>query len=91
MLAAEESGNFVPSELSRANNLVGETSDVLANRLQDLEIKPTGTTTTTATSRMVTEKSGKGPSTARPLTMDEDDLEMDLELDENIDTTVGSH
>lgn len=87
MLAAEQSGRFVATDgpcTGVPGASLNETSEQLANRLQDLGINQS----TTASKSNVAEKLTKPRSTSRPLTMDEDDLELDLDLDENIDTTV---
>lgn len=79
--------------------------DLLANRLVDLDIgKPTLTPTApqpsvnlptaptkpiTAAEPPIPQKVSKPASTARPLTTDDDDLDFDIEIDENIDTTVS--
>ncbi|XP_043288890.1 coatomer subunit beta' isoform X2 [Venturia canescens] len=89
MLAAEKLGSFVPTEKECpgvAENPSDETSDLLTKRLENLGINQSAPPTISNPA----EKNTRQRSTSRPLTMDEDDLELDLELDENIDTTVFS-
>ncbi|XP_015115279.1 coatomer subunit beta' [Diachasma alloeum] len=80
MLAAEQAGEFHPSNSARSAELEND-SDKLANRLQELGF---GRSTVAPEPQSSTApKSSK----SRPLTIDDDDLDLDLELDENIDTT----
>ncbi|KAK0075653.1 hypothetical protein PV326_011404, partial [Microctonus aethiopoides] len=88
MLAAENSGqfslneNFIQHETKQSSS---QSAEHLANRLQNLEIDQLISHTTTP---LVPEKLMNPSSTARPLTVDDDeDLDLDIELDENIDTT----
>ncbi|KAK0167169.1 hypothetical protein PV327_004602 [Microctonus hyperodae] len=88
MLAAEKSGqfslnqNFIELETKQSSS---QSAEHLANRLQNLEIDQLISHTTTP---LVPEKLTNPSSTARPLTVDDDeDLDLDIELDENIDTT----
>lgn len=89
MLTAEEAGVFSfkasPEEVT-SEELVTESAEQLANRLLDLEI---GQSTSSVMSPLVPEKVTNPASTTRPLIVDDDDLDLDLEYDENIDTTVS--
>lgn len=97
MQAAEEAGQFSYSGGSLPgvpdDDLPQATTDLLADRLLDLDIgKPISAAATSQlpTVPLIPQKASKPDSTARPLTTDDDDdIDFDLELDENIDTTVS--
>lgn len=88
MLAAEEANQFTYKAGPTTNNEI-ETAptEVLTNRLQDLDISKVIPSSTEKTS--VPEKVTKTNSNSRPLTVDEDDLDLDFEIDETLDTTVS--
>ncbi|XP_011633991.1 coatomer subunit beta' isoform X2 [Pogonomyrmex barbatus] len=90
MLVAEQSGTF---QYKGSVNSPSETEEKLIDRLQVLSVsakdnlflnKPT----TSIVKQEVPEKATTKPaSSSRPLTVDDDDLDIDLEIDDNIDTT----
>lgn len=92
-MAAEQSGAF---EYKGVNTFEPEEkpTEAVLDRLQDLSISKDSIfiskATTSAVKPEVPEKTTTKPaSSARPLTVDDDDLDIDLEIDDNIDTTVS--
>ncbi|EFN76750.1 coatomer subunit beta' [Harpegnathos saltator] len=91
MLAAEQSGAFQynDSSMERPNN--ASDGGILTDRLQDLLISGKDNDTIATTAKLVAtsvpEKATKLASSSRPLTVDDDDLDIDLEIDDTIDTT----
>lgn len=95
MLAAEQSGTFqYKREMSNVSGVEVKPIDTMADRLHDLVISPTendkGTIPVMVPTPIVApEKVTKPTSSSRPLTVDEDDLDLDIEIDDSIDTTVS--
>lgn len=88
MLAAEEANRFTyKAATSTTDEAEESTTEFIMNRLQDLDIDKVIPSYTGRSnfSEMIT----KTTSSSRPLTMDEDDLDLDLEIDDTIDTTVS--
>lgn len=88
MLAAEQANRFTyKAATSTTDEAEESTTDNIMNRLQDLDI---GKVIPSSTGKSnFSEKTMKTTSSSRPLTMDEDDLDLDLEIDDTIDTTVS--
>lgn len=96
MLAAEQSGAFQYKSVSSTSEIEDKPAQAMIDRLQDLSISGIkdsvflGKATTSTVKSEVPEKvTTKPASSARPLTVDDDDLDIDLEIDDNIDTTVS--
>lgn len=93
MLAAEQSGAF--QYKSNTSEIETKPIETMMDRLQDLAIsaressKTSATASSLAAKSVVPEKATKPASSTRPLTVDDDDLDIDLEIDDNIDTTVS--
>ncbi|EZA57396.1 coatomer subunit beta' [Ooceraea biroi] len=95
MLAAEQSGTFqYKSDVSSTSEIETKPTETMIDRLQDLAIsekessKAAATASAPAARTVVPEKAMTKPaSSTRPLTVDDDDLDIDLEIDDNIDTT----
>lgn len=97
MLGAEKAGTFRysdKSDVSRKLELdepseVASSTQALTDRLDDLKIESSAKSSTGGSlASGKSEKPAKALSTSRPLAVD-DDLD-DLDLDENIDTTVSN-
>lgn len=88
MLAAEQTNRFTYKVATSTTDEMGEsTTESLTERLQDLDI---GKIVSSSTGKSdLPEKIMKTTSSSRPLTVDEDDLDLDLEIDDTIDTTVS--
>lgn len=92
MIAAEQSGVF---QYKDGASSISETQSTEAtiDRLQDLSISPKdilSKMTTSTVQSVITEKATTKPtSNYRPLTLDDDELDDDLGIDDNIDTTVS--
>ncbi|XP_024220566.1 coatomer subunit beta' isoform X1 [Bombus impatiens] len=86
MLAAEQANRFTyKAATSTTDEAEESTTEMIMNRLQDLDI---GKVIPSSTGKSnFPEKITKTTSSSRPLTMDEDDLDLDLEIDDTIDTT----
>lgn len=93
MLAAEQSGAFQYKGANSTSEIEEKPTQAMIDRLQDLSVKDSvflGKASTSTVKPEVPEKAtAKLASSARPLTMDDDDLDIDLEIDDNIDTTVS--
>lgn len=91
MLAAEQSGAFQYKGANSTSEIEEKPTQAMIDRLQDLSVKDSvflGKASTSTVKPEVPEKAtAKLASSARPLTMDDDDLDIDLEIDDNIDTT----
>ena len=86
MLAAEQANRFTYKAATSTSDEAGEpTTEIVTNRLQDLDIGKVIPSSTEKSN--LPEKITKTTSSSRPLTMDEDDLDLDLEIDDTIDTT----
>ena len=87
MLAAEQANRFTYKVTSTTDEMGESTAEILTERLQDLDI---GKIVSSSTGKSdLPEKIMKTTSSSRPLTVDEDDLDLDLEIDDTIDTTVS--
>lgn len=93
MLAAEQSGAF---QFKDSANSISETQSTEAtiDRLQDLSISAkdnflSKTAMSTVQSVIPEKATTKPASNYRPLTLDDDELDDDLGIDDNIDTTVS--
>lgn len=89
MLAAEQSGTF-----QYKDGATLQSTEATIDRLQDLLISAKDsflnkTTTSTVQSAIPEKATTKPASNFRPLTLDDDDLDDDLEIDDNIDTSVS--
>ncbi|TGZ55490.1 Uncharacterized protein DBV15_06684, partial [Temnothorax longispinosus] len=92
MLAAEQSGAFQYQGIHSISELEEKPTEAMVDRLQDLSISGikdflSKATTSTVKPEVPEKATTKLASSARPLTMDDDDLDIDLEIDDNIDTT----
>lgn len=88
MLAAKQANLFTyEPATSTIDESEEPTTEILANRLQDLDIGNVIPSFTGISN--LPEKITKTTSSSRPLTVDEDDLDLDLEIDDTIDTTVS--
>lgn len=86
MLAAEQGNKFTYATSNGEPEIAS--TDVLTNRLQDLDISKVIPSTTGKSS--APENAIKTTSSSRPLTIDDDDdVDLDLEIDDTIDTTVS--
>ncbi|XP_053989207.1 coatomer subunit beta' isoform X1 [Hylaeus anthracinus] len=87
MLAAEQANRFTYKAGVNSNSKPEvSTTEELTNRLIDLDIDkviPASTENTTAPQKTTKTTT----SSSRPLTVDDDDLDLDLEIDDTIDTT----
>lgn len=93
MLAAEQSGVF---QYKGASEIEEKPTQAMIDRLQDLSISGikdsvflSKASTSTLKPEVPEKATAKPASSARPLTVDDDDLDIDLEIDDNIDTTVS--
>jgi len=97
-LVAEQSSAFqYKSGVNSISEIEEKPTEAMIDRLQDLSIsgiKDSIFLSKAATSTVkpeVPEKTTTKPtSSSRPLTVDDDDLDIDLEIDDNIDTTVSA-
>lgn len=89
MLAAEQSGTFQyndgPSSAPEAEAMTDRLQELSISR-KDNDAVPTAKLVPASAS----EKATKLASSSRPLTVDDDDLDIDLEIDDTIDTSVSS-
>jgi len=89
MLAAEQMGAFQYKSSVSGTSEIEEKS--INDRLQDLSITAKDSILLSKANSAKTEvpekATTKPASTSRPLTVDDDDLDIDLEIDDNIDTT----
>lgn len=96
MLAAEQSGAFQYKGVNSVSEVEEKPTETMLNRLQELSLSGIkdsiflSKATTSTVKPEVPEKASttKPTSSTRPLTVDDDDLDIDLEIDDNIDTTV---
>ncbi|XP_012543710.2 coatomer subunit beta' [Monomorium pharaonis] len=95
MLAAEQSGVFQYKGVSGTSEIDEIATKAMIDRLHDLSMSnmkedtSLSKATTSTVKQEVPEKAHttKLTSSSRPLTVDDDDLDIDLEIDDNIDTT----
>lgn len=92
MLAAEQSGAFLYKD-GASSTFETQSTEATIDRLQDLSISAKDSflskTTISTVQSAIPEKTTTKPSNFRPLTLDDDDLDDDLGIDDNIDTTVS--
>lgn len=92
MLAAEQSGTFQYKDSMSSTSEI-QSTEATIDRLQDLSISAKDSflskITSTVQSVIPEKVTTKPASSFRPLTLDDDDLDDDLGIDDNIDTTVS--
>lgn len=96
-MTVEQSGVFqYKGAVSSTSETEEKPTETMIDRLQDLSISGIkdslflSKASTSIVKPEVPEKATTKPtSSSRPLTVDDDDLDIDLEIDDNIDTTVS--
>lgn len=95
-MAAEQSGAFQYRGVHSISEIEEKPTEAMIDRLHDLSISGmkdsiflSKATTSTVKPEVPEKATTKPASSSRPLTVDDDDLDIDLEIDDNIDTTVS--
>lgn len=93
MLVAEQSGAFqYKSSVTTIPDVEAKPAEAMIDELRELSISRDSATSIASMGKsmiyqIIPEKSAKLASSSRPLTIDDDDLDIDLEIDDTIDTT----